>query len=168
MSDTPSDSSLPTEGSMRAPGLSLKGRALRLLSQREHTQQELARKLAPHAQSPEQLQQLIGELMQAGWLSHERYIESVIHRRAAKLGASRLRQELQGKGISGGEMAEALEQLRHTEEQRARAVWTRRFGNPPVDARDHARQLRFLMSRGFSTDVIRRVLRASDVHEASD
>jgi regulatory protein len=48
--------------------------------------------------------------------------------------------------------------LRSTELDRARALWQRRFGTPAQDVREQARQMRFLASRGFSGNVIRRVL----------
>ena len=88
-------------------GLSLKGRALRCLAQREHSRAELERKLAAHAESPEQLAQVLDELQAKDFISEARVIESVVNRRQAKLGASRIKHELQGKGPgarSGGRM----------------------------------------------------------------
>ena len=75
------------------------------------------------------------------------------------MGAARLRKELQHKGISADAIAGALAQLQSTELERARAVWQRRFGGPPGDAKERARQGRFLLARGFSGAVVGRVLR---------
>ena len=102
---------------MNRPALqpSLKGRALRLLSQREHSRLELERKLAGHETEPGQLAKALDELQARGFISEERVVESVVHRRASKLGTARVRQELQAKGLSPQVMAEALEQLRALE-----------------------------------------------------
>ncbi len=150
----------PTLSSL--PGLSLKGRALRLLAAREHSRAELARKLAAFAPEPAELDRVLDELQARGFINEQRVLESVLHRRAAKLGASRIRQELQGKGLDADAVAEALDTLRGTELERAREVWRRKFGSPAADAAGRARQMRFLAARGFSTDAIRRVVAGND------
>jgi regulatory protein len=88
-------------------------------------------------------------------------VESVLHQRADRMGALRLRQELQHKGIAPEAIAQALAGLKETELQRARAVWQRRFDTPPADAKERGRQMRFLLARGFSGSVVARVLRGS-------
>ena len=80
--------------------LSLKGRALRLLSQREHSRLELERKLAPHEELPGDLARALDDLQAKGFIDEVRVVESVVHRRSAKLGAGRIKQELQAKGLS--------------------------------------------------------------------
>ena len=138
--------------------LSLKGRALRALSGREHSRAELERKLASHEEEPGQLQRVLDELQAKGFISDQRVAESVLHRRAAKLGSGRIRQELQGKGLDGELIQQAVEQLKGSELPRAREVWQRKFGTLPHDAASRGKQARFLAARGFSGDVIRRVL----------
>src|SRR6478672_12274867 len=91
---------------------SLKGRALRLLSQREHSRAELERKLARHEEEPGQLARVLDELQAKDFISEQRVVDSVLHRRAPRLGAGRLRQELQAKGIGGELVAQAVQQLR--------------------------------------------------------
>ena len=140
-----------------APQLSLKGRALRLLSQREHSRAELERKLAAHEAEPGTLARALDELQAKGFISEERVVESVIHRRAGKLGTARVQQELLAKGLSSQAMIGALEQLRSTELERAREVWSRKFGEPASDPKERARQMRFLLSRGFAAEVVRKV-----------
>ena len=137
---------------------SLKGRALRLLSQREHSRLELERKLSAHETEPGTLAKALDELQARGFISEERVVESVIHRRAAKLGTARVKQELQAKGLSPKAMGEALEQLRSTELERAREVWARKFGEPATEPKEKARQVRFLISRGFAAEVVRKVV----------
>lgn len=150
----------PTKGLGFQP--SLKGRALRLLSQREHSRAELERKLAPHEQIPGELAQALDELQARDFINDGRAIESVVHRRAGKLGAARVRQELAAKGLSGEVVAEAMNALRETELSRARDVWRKKFGRPPEDANERARQIRFLIARGFAAEVVKRVVQGSD------
>lgn len=142
--------------------LSLKGRALKLLAAREHSRSELEKKLASHEEVPGELAQALDELQAKGFISEQRVVESVLHRRAARLGAGRVKQELQAKGISAEAMAEAVETLRHTEVERAREVWHKKFGEPAADAAGRAKQMRFLAARGFGAEAIRRVVSGAD------
>jgi regulatory protein len=144
------------------PQLSLKGRALRLLSGREHSRSELERKLAAHEEEPGQLRRVLDELEAKGFIDHARVAESLIHRRAGKLGVARIRQELQAKGLDAELVAQTVAGLRATEVQRAREVWRRRFDTPPADAAERGKQARFLAARGFDGEVIRRVLSGVD------
>ncbi|MDP3616534.1 MAG: recombination regulator RecX [Rhodoferax sp.] len=139
---------------------SLKGRALRLLSGREHSRSELERKLERFETEPGALARVLDELQAKGFISEQRVIESVLHRRADKLGTARIKQELLGKGLDPEAVAEALAGLQANERERALEVWRKKFGEPPVDAQAAARQMRFLASRGFGADAIRRVVKA--------
>ena len=141
--------------------LSLKGRALRLLSSREQSRAELERKLGSHEEEPGQLATVLDELEAKDFISPTRVIESVINRRQAKMGASRIKGELQRKGLDAGMVAEAMDGLKATELERAREVWRKKFdsktdaGTSPAD---RAKQMRFLAARGFGSDAIRRVV----------
>lgn len=143
---------------LNRPPLSLKGRALRLLSAREHSRAELERKLQPYEEEPGSLAQALDALQAKGFISEARVVESVLNRRSAKLGTQRIRQELQSKGLAHEAVQDAVEQLRATEVERAREVWRKKFGAPPVDAAERAKQMRFLASRGFGGDAIRKVV----------
>jgi regulatory protein len=138
---------------------SLKGRALRLLSQREHSRAELERKLKKYEEEPGTLAQALDELAAKDFISEARVVQSVLHQRAARLGAARVRQELLHKGIAPEAVAEAVAGLQGSEFERALEVWKRRFGVPPQDATERARQVRFLMARGFAGGVVAKVLR---------
>lgn len=140
---------------------SLKGRALRLLSTREHSRVELERKLARFEEEDGTLAKALDELQAKGFISEARVIESVLHRRAAKMGHARLKQELQGKGLDPEAVGQALARLQGTECERAQEVWRKKFGQAPADAKETARQMRFLAARGFGGDVIRRVVKAA-------
>ena len=144
---------------MLRPPLSLKGRALRLLSQREHSRTELARKLAKHVQEGEGLDVILDELAAKDFINESRVVDSVVNRRAGVMGAARIRQELHAKGLKGELVQQALAGLQYTELERAQEVWQRKFGTPPEDDKARMRQMRFLMARGFSGEVTSRVLR---------
>ena len=141
---------------------SLKGRALRLLSGREYSRLELERKLIVFEEEPGSLAAALDDLQAKGFISEQRVLESVVNRRASKLGASRIKQELQGKGLDPQAVAEAVNALRATELARARDVWQRKFGQAPEDAGQRAKQMRFLAGRGFGGDTIRRVVAGAD------
>ncbi len=143
---------------MATPPISLKGRALRLLSGREYSRAELERKLASHEEEPGALAKALDELQAKDFINEQRVVDSVVHRRSPKLGTQRIRQELQAKGLAPEAVAEAVAQLRTTEVDRAREVWRKKFGNSPVDAAQRAKQMRFLATRGFGGDAIRKVV----------
>ena len=142
--------------------LSLKGRALRLLSGREHSRAELERKLAAHEEEPGQLARVLDELQAKDFINEQRVVDSVVHRRSGKLGALRIRQELQSKGLDHEKVQAALGQLKSTELARARDVWARKFDRLPADAAGRGKQARFLAARGFDGEVVRRVLAGSE------
>ena len=138
--------------------ISLKGRALRLLSGREHSRAELEKRLQQYEEAPGDLVKALDELEAKGFISEQRVIESVINRRQAKLGSARIRQELQSKGLGKEAVIDAVTSLQATELDRARDIWNRKFGEVATDAKARGQQMRFFASRGFSGDVIRKVM----------
>lgn len=161
---------------------SLKARGIQLLAQREHSRSELRAKLLRHALA-EQAERLASQTSAAEadlaavddpdtadaavdltldwlqthhYLDEDRFVESRVHARAARYGNLRIRQELAQHGVALS--ADAADALKHSELERARAVWQRKFGEPPVDPAERARQMRFLAGRGFSAEIIRRVV----------
>lgn len=145
---------------------SLKGRALRLLGRREYSRAELERKLQAHEPAPGLLAKALDELQAKGFISEQRVIESLVNRKSARLGTARIRQELRNKGLDAGAVLEAVAALQATELERARAVWRKKFGaalsgtdsTQRISASEKGRQMRFLASRGFDGDTIRRVV----------
>lgn len=144
---------------MRAPVLSLKGRALRFLSMREHSRLELGRKLARHAEEGDDIDALLDFLEKNNWLSQERFAESLIHRKAARYGNSRVFAELQSHGVHGDALAELKPALADSETARAVEVWRRKFGTVAADQAARNKQMRFLLARGFSSDAVRTALK---------
>ncbi len=156
---------------------SIKARALRYLAAREHSRVELERKLARHVEdlpdlpAAAQIGRVLDELSERGLIDERRAAEAVVSARAARFGSARLKQDLRARGIGADDAAEALAGLSDSELTRARDIWRRRFGgrfsadenpNTSVSAQERARQARFLAGRGFSGDVIRRVIRGWD------
>ena len=177
---------------MVRPGarLSLKGRALQLLAQRDQSRLELRGKLLRHAAAEAraraadaeagvsagagegegegeggdegdrrhaEVEALLDWLEANRFLSAERFAESRVQAREARFGNRRIRAELAQHGVAlSPEVAQALAE---SELQRAAAVRERRFQEPPKDAAERAAQARFLAGRGFSPEVIQRVLR---------
>jgi regulatory protein len=139
--------------------LSLKGRALKYLANREHSRVELLRKLAPHAESQEEIEAALNDLEARGLLSAERFAESMLHRKASRFGAARIQAELAQHRLPSDIAQAALRSLKDTELARAHAVWVRRYGEVASDAQEKARQMRFLTARGFAADVVRRVVK---------
>jgi regulatory protein len=135
---------------MPAPPPSLKARALRYLSTREHSRLELGRKLARYAEEGDDVEALLDFLEKNNWLSQERFAESLIHRKAGRYGNGRVLAELQNHGIDGEAMAEIKAELADSETARAREVWRRKFGKVAEDAAERSKQMRFLLQRGFS------------------
>ena len=163
MTDTQSnEDAQPQAKRARGLQLSLKGRALRLLSQREHSRQELERKLKSFEETPGELAQALDFLQSKDFINEQRVVESVVNRRSRKLGASRVRQELQAKGLPEEAIAEAVQAMRSTELERAREVWRKKFGEPPSDQAARVKQVRFLVSRGFAPEVVKRVVAGAD------
>jgi regulatory protein len=140
---------------MPAQQISLKARALRYLSTREHSRLELRRKLARHAEDGDDVEALLDFLEKNNWLSQERFAESLIHRKASRYGNSRVVAELQNHGVNGEALADLKSELKETEEARAKEVWRRKFGKVAVDAAERAKQMRFLLTRGFSQGATR-------------
>ncbi len=157
------------------PPLSLKGRALQWLSQREHSRIELRRKLMRAARLRDEaaaeeikaqdrtteIDALLDWLAENNYLSEARFVESRVHARAARFGQRRIAHELNQHGTSLD--ADTAARLRASEFSRAQALWARRFGaEPAADAALRAKQMRFLAGRGFASDVIRRVVKGCD------
>lgn len=145
---------------MQKPKLSLKGRALRYLSQREHSRLELARKLSPHVAEGEDLDAVLDWLRDANFLSAERFSESLVHRRAARFGNHRILAELQSHQLSAEDMENRKAEMQETELVRAVNLLHRKFPVAPVDQEEKYKQMRFLQQRGFSSSSIRAAMQA--------
>lgn len=138
----------------------LKSRALQALARRDYSRAELTKKLRPYASPDDDLPALLEYLTAHGLISEKRVAESLVNRRAVRLGSGRLKQELQAKGLHSELVTSTLAKLAHTELARAHAVWRKKFGVPPADRKATAAQSRFLLARGFAPEIVRGIIRA--------
>lgn len=174
--------SLPAMSRIPAP-ITLKGKALQLLAARDYTRAEMERKLAqwlrersareeeteaaPLDAEMQQVDQAsaIAEALDAmeakGFLDDQRAAEALIHRRAGKLGNSRIQQELRQKGLDASAIEQAMEAVPGSELERAREIWQRKFGSVAASQQERLKQMRFLASRGFSSAVVHQVVRGN-------
>jgi regulatory protein len=161
---TAADANSEAKASKR-PQRSLKGRALGYLSRREYSRAELSRKLVPFVEEADSLETLLDTLEREGWLSNERFVESIVHRRAGRMGASRIVNELKRHAVGDTLIEEVGVKLQQTDLARAHAVWSKKFGQPPTTSAERAKQGRFLAARGFSSGVIVKVLKGGGEDE---
>lgn len=138
--------------------MSLKARALKYLSLREHSRLELVHKLTPHAQENDDVEALLDTLEAAKLLSAARFSESLVQRRATKFGNCRILSELHHHNIDGEILENIKANLIQDEVSRAWIVWSKKFSVPPANAEERAKQFRFLQQRGFSGSAIQAVM----------
>lgn len=136
----------------------LRTRALALLARREHCRAELARKLEHAGFARDDIAPLLDEFEAKNWLSDRRYAESWVADHRAKAGSVKLAYELRQRGVPDAIIETVLGENSDSELERARVVWQKKFSSVPTGSADTARQMRFLQGRGFSSDVIRRVI----------
>ena len=147
----------------RGQPVTLRVRAMRYLARREHSRAELHAKLLPHVQEGEDVDAVLDELEKRNWLSDARAAELIVTTRRSRFGSQRITHEMRQRGLAESLIGRALPQLKETELEAAREVWQKKFGTPPADQKEKSRQVRFLQSRGFSMEVIFKVLRTTDI-----
>ena len=157
---------------------SLKARALRLLSMREYSRKGLAAKLEESAarmlkfkpleeDSEEnvpaipitvQIEAVLDDFEARGWLSDQRFAEALVRRLSQRFGTRKIQDELAQAGVDSAKTLDLLRALKETEYQRAHELWLRKFGALATEQKEKARQYRFLASKGFSSDVVSKVV----------
>jgi regulatory protein len=139
--------------------VSLKARALRWLSQREYSRRELRTKLlrsGANESTAADVEALLDQLVAQGHLSDARFVESRVHARHARFGNHRIEHELRQHGLVLD--PELRQQLHVSELARAHEVWRKKFGSLATDATGRARHARFLAARGFSAEVVHKIV----------
>ena len=176
---------MPDSVSSKKQSPSLKARALRLLSQREHSRTELEKKLSDYlrlqakadrarnaqdrdqengqadalALSPDmQIAAVLDDFEKRGWLSDARFAEALVRRRSERYGVRKIKDELQRAGVTSDASAALLDGLKHTEFERAKELFERKFGEIAEDQKMRARQYRFLVSKGFNPEIVAKVI----------
>ncbi|MCQ4270864.1 recombination regulator RecX [Pseudomonas kuykendallii] len=137
--------------------------AMDLLARREHSRVELTRKLRKRGAPPELIDSALQRLAEDGLLSEARYLESYVSSRArAGYGPQRIREELGQRGLQRDDIEQAMQRSDIDWSENLRDVWQRKFrGQLPADARERAQQGRFLAYRGYSVEMIGRLLRGA-------
>jgi len=149
----------------------LRGRALRLLGRREFTRQGLEKRLHVHvadaanADKPAELETLLDDLTERGWLSDARYADALVRKRTGQFARRSIAQELKQAGVNEEITAVALAQNSESDPDQefaaALALCQRKFRRAPTDQKEKARQIRFLQSRGYSLSLALRVIKQS-------
>ena len=137
----------------------LLSRALALLSRREMGRSEFISKLLAAGYEKPEIEEAAAWCQSQGFLNETRYVEGVARRLSSKYGASRVASTLRGKGVTEDAIAEAMPDLKVSEIDQARLLWARKFGAPGETQAEKAKQMRYLQSRGFSFDTIKKVVR---------
>lgn len=137
-----------------------------LLSRREYSRRELYQKLAPHAESPDEVEKVLDELASRGWQSDNRFAEQFAEIKGRKYGSRRLAAEMRERGIESETISEAL--AGQDDVALARQLWQKKFGQPPQSQEERVKQIRFLAARGLPMDAIRKVLSWADSDEFGD
>ena len=143
------------------PEKSLRQRALEYLGKREYSYKELGQKLKSYLeedQDAESITAILDDFKARGWLSDARFTEQMVHARRTKFGSSKIVHELREKGVDSSLIEGAIEQLKETELDSAKEVWQKKYRNAPANRDEWTKHARFLQSRGFGFDVIKKVL----------
>jgi len=130
-----------------------------MLARREHSREELKRKLGGAETVPGELEALIDEFERQGWVSAHRLADQAVVFARGRYGSRRVLDQLGQKGVTGEPLARATDALKAQELESAQAVWRKRFGRPAADLAEKAKQARFLAARGFAPEVIQQVLK---------
>jgi regulatory protein len=140
-----------------------------MLARRDYSRLELATRLGARGISATEIAPMLDDFERLGYLSDQRYANALVAQRIGRVGKRKIERDLHGKGIAGDAAREALSGLAARDELAdALALWQRRFGHAPLDERDKARQVRYLVSRGFSASIAFRVLRAAGARTDDD
>ncbi|NOU26177.1 MAG: recombination regulator RecX [Methylotenera sp.] len=147
---------------------SLRQRALDFLGKREYSYFELAQKLKAFAEDSDDIPALLDDFKKRGWLSDARFTEQLVHARQSKFGSARVANELREKGVADDLIAHAVEEIKVNELDFAREICRKKFKASPSSREDWAKQARFLQSRGFGFDVIKKVLNEKSSNESAN
>lgn len=156
-----------TSGRRRRPPPTPTQRALGLLTRREHSRRELARKLVARGVEEDEAQQAIERLAQAGWQDDARFAESLVRSRVASgYGPRHIRAELGTHGLDQAAIAAALDGFEGDWRELARDLVRRRFGDAgPQDPAQRRRAADLLLRRGFDGDCVRAATRLDDLDD---
>ena len=129
-----------------------------MLSRRDMSRSEFIAKLTAAEYGKEDAEAVADWCASEGFLNETRFAEGNARRLGVKYGARRVGATLKQKGVSEEVVAETVAALKDSEFARAQALWLRKFHEPAIDTNERNRQIRYLQSRGFGFDVIKKVI----------
>ena len=144
---------------MTSAPVSLRAQAIRLLARREYARSELEHRLIAKGAPRDEVGFVLDELIAQGYLSDARYARAMATQKAGGYSRRSIAEALKAKGIARTDIERALGEAEADDEKTLRALWQRRFGKPPTDEREKARQVRYLQARGFALSAIFKLLR---------
>jgi regulatory protein len=146
----------------KKPQVSLRQRALDYLAKREYSVAELAQKLNTVARQyeldAEEIPAIVADFQKRNWVSDTRFTEQILHARKSKFGVARIAHELREKGVSDDLISEAVQNVKEDELANAKTVWRKKYDAAPASREEWAKQARFLQSRGFGFEIIKKVI----------
>lgn len=157
--------------SRRSDYARLLDRAIRILAMRDHSEQELRRKLAAPVRSkngpealnvtPEEVDKVVEWCIENRYLDDERFVRQFIASRSRKgYGPARVRQELKQKGISRETIESAMRECVIDWAQLAKEQAQRKYGEPlPTVFAEKVKIQRFLLYRGYLMEDIQEIWR---------
>ena len=179
-----------TAGAEQKSEVNLLAKAVAILSRRECSEKELRQRLQRYTDDMGAINAVVSRLQRENWQSDERFVESFVQSREQRWGNQKIFHALSQHDLDSEQLSELKEELKDSEYQRAREVWIRRFGDKygvslygtetsgddeflseteqqsfEEQAKEKAKQLRFLASRGFSADVVYKVVNSRGAPE---
>ena len=139
--------------------LTLRQQALRALARRDYSRAELSRKLRGRDEASPELDALLDEFEKSGWLSDERFAGGAARQRQGRFSQRHIVEDLKSRGVTAATARTAVDALEQDDAATALSLWRQRFGEPPANQKEKARQVRFLQSRGFSLSIAFQVLK---------
>ncbi len=144
----------------------MRQRALEYLGKREYSYVELGQKLKAYAEESDDIGAILEDFKTRGWLSDKRFTDQLVHARQVKFGSAKVANELRQKGVADDLISDALVNLKENELENATEVWRKKFKKTASNRDEWAKQARFLQSRGFGFDIIKKVLNSK--HDSND
>lgn len=178
------------DSSQQKSEVNLLAKAVAILSAREYSEKELRQRLKRYSNDDAAIDAVVTRLQRENWQSDERFVETFVQSKEQRWGNQKILQALSQHDLDSEQLSDLKEGLSDSEYQRAREVWIKRFGakygvglydSDALDddesleeaeqqdfqeqAKEKAKQLRFLASRGFSADVVYRVVNSRGAPE---
>ena len=129
------------------------------LARREYSRAELRTKLVATGATRDEADAVLDEITGLGYLSDARFATALVRQKSGTMSTRAISSSLKAKGVPDDVASEAIAGSEVDDHDAMVALWSRKFGAPPANEREKARQVRFLQSRGFALSAIFKLLR---------